>query len=200
MGEKETKRVKEIVQTNIGPTEKDFLEQVAREIPIKHPTYLAYSANRKALKRTFDYIRSWLIRYRVQYKAINPYLTVYLLDNLPKVSILINKIKPLRKGIVYNPKGTITVISSDEKNFPRTIMEPDPDVDQIVINYIPNMEHRKSLERVFDSMHIRMLDRFCHVKLFEVEKGVLNNRIYEDMMYSCPKFPYLRLGNIGLRR
>jgi len=202
VGEPEKKRLKEIVQTNIGPTERGFLEQVAREKPINSvPTYLGYGLSKKNLKKVFDYIKSWLIRYYIPFESVNPYLTIYLLDNLPKASIFINNIKNSKRGIIYKPKGTITVISNDERNFPRTIdIEPDDGKDYIVLNYVQDKKYNKLLERVFDSMDVNVLRRFCYVKLFEIESGLFKHKMYEDMMYSCPKIPDLRLGNVGLRR
>lgn len=202
MGEKKLRQVKEIVQTNIGPTEKDFLEIVAepkRGWTVE--THLGFGLSKKNLKRVFDYIKSWLIRFDVPYESVNPYLTIYLLDNLPNISVLINNIKNTKKGIIYKPKGTITVVSSNERDFPRTIdMEPDEGKDYIVLNYIPNKKYNKILEKGFDSMDINVIGKFCYVKLFEIESGILNHRVYEDMMYGCPRFPNLRLGNVGLLR
>ena len=87
MGEKKVKEVKEkIVQTKIGPTESNFIKTV--EKPKRKwtvETYLGFSLSKKNLKRVFDYIKSWLIRYNVPFESINPYLTLYLLDELPKV-------------------------------------------------------------------------------------------------------------------
>jgi hypothetical protein len=208
VGEKKIKKIKKkIIETNIGPTEADFLRIVAREYPdgtkIKQPQipsaeyYLGFILSKKTLKRTFDYIRSWLIRYNVPFKPINPCLTVYLLDNLPSVNSTINNIKKTKWGIVYKPKGTITIIGND---YPSVYdIESSDNMDYIVLDYKPN-DYNKKLNSIFDSMGISVVSEYCFVKLFEVQSGVVDYRIYEDMMYSIPKIPNLKLGNTSLIR
>lgn len=209
VGEKKANEVRRrIVNTNLGKTESGFLRKVQRQNPDGsridknqlYETYLGFALSKRNLKRVFDYIKSWLIRYDVPFKSTNPYLTTHLLTNLPSPTIFIQAIKGSKKSMSYKPKGTLTVISNDEKNFPRTIqIEPD-DKDYLVLNYYQNKDHFKILERIFDGMDVEIINRFCHVKLFEVESGILNHRMYEDMMYSVPEIPEIRLGNIGLIR
>ena len=194
------KDLKKIVQTKIGPTEKGFLDLIEKEKPTVE-TYLGFGLSKNNLKRVFDYIKSWLIRYDIQFESINPYLTIYLLDSLPSISILIDNIKNTKKGILYKPKGTITIISPNERDFPRSgDMEPLRDKDQIILNYVPNLEYHDVLEKVFDSNDINIVNKFCHVKLFEVETGILTPNICKDIMYGIPKLPDLRLGTVGLLR
>ncbi len=199
MGEDKVKEIKKavqkkkIVETNIGPTEEDFLRKVARETPEGKPirfveTYLGFGLSKKNLKRVFDYIKSWLIRYDVKYEAINPYLTLYLLDEVPTVSALIKNIKSTKRGVVYNPRGTITVT------------ECSPNKDQIVLDYVPNLQYQGILEQLFHDMRTVVVDKYCYVKLFEIEQGKMTPMMYEDMMYSCPAIPNLRLGNVGVLR
>ena len=178
---------------------------MARENPdgskiISDPHYLGYGLSKKSIKRTFDYIRSWFIRYEIPFKSINPYLTLYLLDNLPSKSVLIKKIKDDKNGKIYKPLGTLTVISNDHKNFPRRIdMEPLDGKDYIVLDYIPNFEYRDIIENGFNELDIEIIDTFCHVKLFEIENG-LTPSFFSDMMHGIPKFPDIRLGNIRITR
>jgi hypothetical protein len=208
VGEKKVREVrKKIVQTNIGPTEAEFLKKVARENPdgtkINNiETYLGYGLSKKTLKRAFDYIKSWLIRYDVPFEAVNPYLTVYLLNNLPSTSVLIKKIKKEKKGMLYKPLGTLTVISNDERVFPRSAqhIETETGIDYLVLDYMPNNKHHTILEQSFNDLNIDVVDRFCHVRLFEIESGIVGPEFYERMMYSAPFLPTLRLGNIGLIR
>lgn len=208
VGEKKVREVKKkIVQTKIGPTDAEFLKNVARENPDGTKrnfieTYFGYGLSKRVLKRPFDYIKSWLLRYDIPFQPVNPYLTVYLLRNLPSTSVLIKNVKKLKKGVVYKPLGTLTIISNDEKVFPRSPQhyEPDEGKDYLVLDYIPDMSHVAAELQAFSDLNIDVLERFCHVKLFEVDSGIIGPKFYEDMMYSCPSLPSLRLGNIGLIR
>lgn len=182
VGEKKLKEVKrKIVQTNIDPTEENFLKHVARE---NNETYFGFGLNKKVLKSVFDYIKSWLIRYDIQFKSINPYLTLYILENLPTYSKIINNVKKTKRGVIYNPLGTITVTGK-----------------YIALNYVKDVTYESKLQDIFDSMGIEIISSSCYVNLFKIEsKKTLKNYQFYDMMYSCPKIPYLRLGNIGIRR
>ena len=210
VGEKKVREVKKkIVETNLGPTDADHLEKVIRERPDgskirkqrQVETYFGYGLSKKRLKRVFDYIKSWLIRYQIPFEAVNPYLTVYLLNNLPSVSLVIKNVKNTKRGVIYEPRGTLTVISNNERDFPRTYqVEPYKDKDYLVLDYVPNVEYEKVLEQVFKSMNIDVVFKYCFVKLFEVPSGMVKSAFYEDMMYSCPSIPSLRLGNVGLIR
>ena len=205
VGEGKVKQIKKkIVQTNIGPTEKNFLRKVARENPDGSKrnsieTYLGFGLNKKTLKRVFDYMKSWFIRYHLDFRPINPYLTLYILNNLPKYSILSNKLKKVKKEMVYKPRGTITVVSYDEKNYPMSYgLEGVKGGDYILIDYNINNKYKVIFENIFDEMNIDIIFEQGYVKLFEVESGILNHRIYEDMVFSLPPLPNLRLGNVGL--
>lgn len=209
MGEKKVKEVKKVVQTSIGPTDAEHLKTVIRENPdgskIRRrqsvETYFGFGLSKKTLKRVFDYIKSWLIRYQIPYEAVNPYLTVYLLNNLPSISVVIKSVKNTKRGVIYKPKGTLTVISNNERDFPRTYqVEPYNDKDYLVLDYHRNDEYQKVLEQVFESMNVDVVFDYCYVKLFEIPKGLVRAEFYEDMMYSCPHIPNLRLGNVGLLR
>jgi len=212
VGEKNVKEVeKKIIQTNIGSTEEDFLKTVLRENQdgskikkrkeLSIETFLGFGLSKQKLKRVFDYIKSWLIRYDVPFEAQNPYLTLYLLRNIKESSLLINNIKKTKHGIIYKPKNTISILSYDEKNFPRPYMnlKGEKGYDYILLNYYPN-EYNLFLEGIFIDMDIKIILEQCYVKLFKIKSGIMKNKMYEDMMYSCPKFPNIKLGNIGLLR
>jgi hypothetical protein len=210
VGEDKVKKVKKkIVQTNIGPTEEEFLKKVLREkpdgsrikkrLPIRK--FLNFSLSKQRLKRSFDYIKSWLIRYNVSFKPINPYLTLYLLENLPKSSNFIEDIKKSKNDIIYKPKGTITIVSANETVFPKTYMNLKGEVgtDYILLDYLPN-NYNLFLEGIMLDINIEILYSQCYVKLFEIKSGILTPEIYKDMMFSCPRFPNLKLGNVGFVR
>lgn len=206
VGEKKVKVRKEIVQTSIGATEADFLKKVARENPDGskrnyNESLLGFGLNKKTLKRTFDYLKSWFIRYDISFTPVTPYLTVYVLNNLPTSSAkLINTIKKSKLGVVYNPKDTITIVSQDEK-FPRKYnLEGIENEEHILLDYYPNKTYNRILEDIYEPMNIDVVFNHCYVKLFIVESGKINQRMYEDIIYSCPRLPKLKLGNVGLVR
>lgn len=194
VGERKVKEVKKVV---VKP-EKEFPKVEAKN---EIQTYLGFGLSKKALKRIFDYIKSWFIRYNIPFDPVNPYLTLYLLQNVPHISNLIKEIKPIKRNIIYNPVGTLTVISNNEKEYLKTIdLKVKDGKDYIVLDYIPNLEYNNKIEPIFDKLGIDIIKKFCYVKLFEIKDGVLKRDFYEEMMYCSPPLPNLRLGHVGLIR
>ena len=203
VGEEKAKKVEKIVSTNIGETDIDHLKTVLRETldgtKIEYRE-LGFNLSKKNLKRVFDYIKSWFIRYKVDYKPINPYLTLYLLSNVKSSQKVIKRLRETKGGSIYKPKGTLTVISAN-KNFPSVYgIQPVKKKDYIVLDYIKNETYGKVMEDIFHSMGINIMRQYYFVKLFEIESGKFDHEIYEDMMYSVPKIPEVKLGNAYLLR
>jgi uncharacterized short protein YbdD (DUF466 family) len=73
VGHKKTKEIKKIVQTNIGPTEEEFLKERLQEkiqmvVGSTHKEfYLGFGISKKTLKRVYDYIKSWFLRYHIPF-------------------------------------------------------------------------------------------------------------------------------------
>jgi hypothetical protein len=55
------------------------------------------------------------------------------------------------------------------------------------------------LEEIFENNDIEIVKEHTYIKIFEIQK-MMDENLIEDMMYSCPKFPVLKIGNVGLLR
>lgn len=203
VGEEKAKKVKEIVSTNIGDTDVEHLKTVLRETldgtKIEYRE-LGFNLSKKNLKRVFDYIKSWFIRYKVEYKPINPYITLYLLSNVKSSQKVIKRLRDTKGGIIYKPKGTLTVISANKK-FPLVYgIPPVRKRDYIVLDYLKNETYGKVMDDMFHNMGINIKREYYFVKLFEIESDKFNHEMYEDMMYSIPEIPEVKLGNAYLLR
>ena len=153
-------------------------KEVKQEVKPKNDEfYFGYGLSKKQLKRTFDYFKSWFVRYNIQFEAINPYLTLYILSNIPDKREFIDLVKTVDTPKIY-PLGTITL------------------QDGFYINYVMDTKLQDELDDLFFDYGIDIIKRICYVKLFEVKD--VNYLLMEDMIYSMPRFPYLVLGNIGL--
>lgn len=149
-------------------------------------TFLGFGLGKQNLKRIFDYIKSWFIRYHVPFEAINPYLTLYRLKNLNDSEFLIKKIKKNKDSIIYKPEGTISIANNNRYDY-------------ILLNYNRN-GYNDFIENVLDDMGVEILFDKCYVKLFKIKSNIIKPIMYNDMMYSAPKFPTLKLGNVSLLR
>jgi len=167
-----------------------FREYVGYKKPVKKNVefYLGFCISKKSLKRIHDYIKSWFIRYHIPFESINPYLTLYLLDNLPNnKKNIIYKLKSLKKDILYSPegKGNITLYDGNKK--------------EIWLNYSENLEFQNEIENFFISNNINIKEKICYIRLFEI-KEMMDEKLLSDMCYSMPRFQKLKLGNVGLLR
>jgi hypothetical protein len=187
------KTKKKIVQTNIGPTEADFLRKVARENPDSSKIndkefYLGFGISKKTLKRVYDYIKSWFLRYHIPFTSINPYLTLYVLRNIPSnKKDFIKDIKAAKKDVVYRPdgEGDITFIKGDDI--------------ELRLEYEPCDEMNDKLQEIFEEKNIEIIKEHTYIKLFRIDE-MMDESLLEDMMYSCPTFPEIKIGHIGLLR
>lgn len=179
VGHEKTKKIKKNVKDNIIPTEKENIIQ-------NNQIYLGFGINKKNLKRVYDYIKSWFVRYHIKFNSINPYLTLYLLSNIPNDRRdFIKEIKKTKNNIVYLPEddGCVTIYSGNKN--------------EIWLEYNNNQKYEKILEEVFNTMNIEIINKHSYVRLIEIDHMV-DEEFLDDMTYSMPKFPSLRLGNIGL--
>jgi hypothetical protein len=193
VGHKKSKEIKKkIVQTSIGPTEEEFLRKVARENPDSSKIntkefYLGFGVSKKTLKRVYDYIKSWFLRYHIPFKSINPYLTLYVLRNLPSNKRnFIEDIKIAKRDVLFSPidEGDITFVKGDDIEL------------RLEYDHNPFIE---KLESIFEDRNIEIVEEHTYVKLFRMDE-MMDEDLVEDMMYSCPHFPDIRIGHIGLLR
>lgn len=203
VGEDKVQKVKKIVNTNIGETDDKHLREVLREAPdgSKLEYYnLGFNLSKKNLKRVFDYIKSWFIRYNVPYKPINPCLELYDLSNIKSSKKILKKLRETKWGVIYKPQGTLTVISMDGFPLSPYGIIPKKGKDYIVLDYFENFTYSKVMEDIFNNMDINIEKKYCFVKLFEIESGIFTHKMYEDMMYSCPLIPKVKLNDVNLIR
>jgi len=176
---------KKIVETPLGPTEEDFYDTVARrDKPYLVETSVGYGLSKLHLKRTFDYIKSWLIRYNIAYEAINPYLTMASVEGEYKRDKLIKSLKKIREDIAFKPGGVFILREGD--------------MDFIMIDYFFNKDFLKKMNECFSKFSLALQDNTCYVKLFSIEAKSFDLELFDQMVFSLPELPKVKLGNVGL--
>ena len=150
--------------------------------------YLGFGISKKTLKRVYDYIKSWFLRYHIPFTSINPYLTLYVLRNIPSNKReFIKDIKTAKKDAIYYPEdeGDITFLKGKDI--------------ELRLEYNPCEDMDNRLQDIFESRNIEIVEEHTYVKLFRIDE-MMDENLLEDMMYSCPKFHDIRIGHIGLLR
>lgn len=174
-----------LVQTPLGVTDRDFYEKVARrDIPYIMETSVGFGLSKMELKRVFDYIKSWLIRYEIKYEAINPYLTVATVEGNYKRDRFIKALKKVREGHVFEPEG-VFILREDDKDF-------------IIIDYIYNRMFVEDFNECLSNFKLSKKENTCYVKLFSMDAESFPLYLFDQMIYSLPVLPDIKAGSIGL--
>lgn len=150
---------------------------------------VGFGLSKKMLKRPFDYIKSWLIRYKIPYEAVNPYLTISMIEveDFSKIKkSLINEYKKLEENFYYEPEDVILI---RDENY--------PDLDFISISFKKNKEFNSVMNKIYENMEVRKVKNVSFLKLFSVPKEKFPLHLFEDMIYSMPPLSSVRIGNIG---
>lgn len=172
-----------LVRTPIGITDKNFLDTVAEPKFIVE-TSVGFGLSKMHLKRVFDYVKSWLIRYDIKYEAINPYLTVAMVEGDYKRDKFIKALKKVREKHVFEPEGVFILREGD--------------TDYIIIDYLHNRDFVEDLDECVSHFSLAKKDNTCYVKLFSIKAESFPLELFDQMIYSLPVLPDIRAGSVGL--
>lgn len=151
-------------------------------------TMIGFKLDETKLKRIYDYIESWLIRYKIDYKKQDkPHFTIAQIPGEYSKDELIRSLNDLHLNIKFNPKG-LTVFNG--VNVPK---------DFIVLEYKANTEFVKAFKKVAAEYEVRKFpDIRPHTSIFIIEQKSLPKNLLKDMKYSLPKLPILKPKEITL--
>jgi hypothetical protein len=172
------------IDTPIGKTDKKFFETVAREKRYILETSVGFGLSKMELKRVFDYIKSWLIRYDIPYEAVNPYLTVGTVHGNYKRNDFINELKTIRDAEEFEPEG-VFILREDDKDY-------------IILDYEYNKSFVDKFDKVLSEHELQKQENLCFVKLFSIPIGSFDLNIFDSMIYNLPEVPKVIGGNVGL--
>ncbi len=176
---------KKIIDTPIGKTEEDFYNVVARQDkPYITETSVGFGLSKMQLKRVFDYVKSWLIRYDIKYESLNPYLTVARVEGNYKRDRLINALKKVRENQVFEPEGVFILREGD--------------TDFIILDCIFNRNFAKKLNESIMHFKLAKKEDSCYIKLFSLKAESFPLDLFDQMVYSLPILPNVTVGSVGL--
>jgi hypothetical protein len=179
------KKIIKIVDTPLGKTEEKFYNLVARrDKPYITETSVGYGLSKMQLKRVFDYVKSWLIRYNIKYEAINPYLTVALVEGEYRRDRFIKALKKIRENQVFEPEGVFILREGD--------------TDFIILDCLYNRNFVKKLDEKILHFKLAKKNDSCYVKLFAIESESFPLHVFDQMIYSLPILPNVTVGSVGL--
>lgn len=190
----------------VGDEDKDVILKVKEKLESKtkskpkkevieyHDVYIGFGISKPNIKRVFDYIKSWLIRYKIPFESINPYLSVSIsthddIDSfVDKKENLIEDIENLKKE--FNEFEPLNVfILRDERNRYS---------DYICVDIRKDKDFYKRINEIYNEHGITNFNKVSHVRLFEIERDKFPMRLFEDMLYSMPEMINLKAGSVGV--
>jgi hypothetical protein len=148
-------------------------------------TSIGFGLSKMQLKRVFDYVKSWLIRYELKYESINPYLTVSRVDGDYKRDKLIKALKKVRENHIFKPDG-VFILREDDTDF-------------IIIEYVYNHNFVGQLNECISHFKLAKREQTCYIKLFSIEAESFPLHLFDQMIYSLPNIPDIRAGSVGLK-
>lgn len=153
---------------------------------------VGFGLSKITLKRVFDYVKSWLIRYNIPYEATNPYLTLSMIevDDFSEVKKpLIKEYKTINENFHYEPKGVMLL---RDENY--------SDLDFISIDFRKNKDFNSIMNPIYEKVGVKKVKHMAFLKLFSIAKESFPLHLFDDMLYSMPPLPKVRIGNIGFLR
>jgi hypothetical protein len=140
------------------------------------------------LQRIYEYIESWLKRYKIPYeKQEEPHFTIAQIPGEYEKDELMRSLNSLDMNIKFNPKG-ITIFRG--VNVPK---------DFIVLEYKANQKFIDAFKEIASEYKVRKFpDIRPHTSIFIVEKNAISKKMLKQMKFSLPKLPFLSPVEIAL--
>lgn len=152
-------------------------------------TMLGFTIDRNKLKRISDYIESWLIKHKIDYKKPKEqHFTIAMIPkNYPKDELVreLNNLSNL--NIEFKPKDLQLFQGLSTPN------------DYIVLEYKPNFKFLESFNSVASKFDVKKFAGIRpHTSLFIIDKNSINQNLLKDIKFSMPKLPVLKSKEVGL--
>lgn len=147
---------------------------------------IGFGVDKSKVRRLQQYIGSWLKRYKIPHdKVENPHISIAQIPDTYDKDELIRTVNQIKKGIVFNPKE-IHIFRGEFKDW-------------IVIEYKANMNFINAFYEVSMGHTVKWFGAIRpHVSLFSVEKGSLDEKMWDDIRYSMPKLPKVKAEKVEL--
>lgn len=172
----------------VGESLEELKSQIKKNKKLKPKpiteTLVSFSLGKKHLKRVFDYLKSWFVRYKIPYESVNPYLTLFKVTGVKDKHELMTEIKGVKKYPFFE-NGELVIVREGNRDY-------------LTIIFSLNDEFMGPLREIFMDKDIQVIKEFAYVKLIVVEKDSFSGRFWDDMVYSMPKIPNIKPGSVGL--
>ena len=159
-----------------------ILKDLIAEAKKMDNTMIGFGISKRDFKRLSSYIKSWLIRYKIDYDEIKaPHFTIAQITGTYEKDELIREIHSIDSDITFKPKS-LKIFRG--KNIPK---------DFIVLEYKPNDEFVKLFKDIQSKYEVRYFGSIKpHISLFTIEPNAMTDELFKDLEYSLPKIPVVK--------
>ena len=179
-------RFKQYITGFKGNEFRDYIDNIIlndiSEVKNMSNTMIGFGIPKANLKKLSSYIKSWLIRYEIDYEEVKePHFTIAQITGKYEKDELIREIHKIDKNMTFKPKG-IKIFRG------KTITK-----DFIVLEYKPNNEFVKIFKDLQSKYEVKYFGSIKpHTSLFIIEPNVMTDELFSDLEYSLPRIPSLR--------
>lgn len=157
-----------------------------REGKIMKGSMIGFGVDKSKVKRLQDYVGSWMERFKIPSEKVkNPHISIAQIPDDYDKDELTRKVQSISKGISFNPKQ-IHIFRGVEKDW-------------IVIEYKANFKFIEAFQEINADFNVKWFGAIKpHVSLYSIEKGAVDDKLWNDMLHSLPKLPKLSAKNVEL--
>jgi len=163
---------------------KDYIDEAKK----LKGTMVGFGIDSIKLKKIYDYIESWLIKFKIDYEIQkDPHFSIAIIPGTYNKDELVREMNLISKNQYFKPKK-ITILRG--KNFKK---------DFISIEYKPNKEFIDDFNEISSKFDVVKFDTIRpHISLFIIEQDSKINEFYDDMIGGMPKLPKIKPSEIEL--
>ena len=164
----------------VNREEKKRIAKLEKPKPVTE-TLVSFSLGKKHLKRVFDYLKSWFVRYRIPFESVNPYLTLFKVMDIGDKDEIIREVKKLDYDFFTD--GKFVVLREDK--------------DYLSLVYSMNNPFMSGLREIFEDREISILGETAYIKIIAIERDSFPLHMWKDLIYSLPKIPNIKPGGVS---
>jgi len=145
-------------------------------------TMIGFGIPKSKLKQLSSYIKSWLIRYKIDYDEVKePHFTIAQITGKYEKDELIREMHKINMDMMFKPVG-LRIFRG------KTIAK-----DFIVLEYKPNNEFVKLFKDLQSKYEVKYFGSIKpHTSLFTIKQNAMTDELFDDLDYSLPKIPNLK--------
>ena len=164
------------------------LEKYINEKKMLSGTMIGFGVERSRIKNILDYVESWMKRYEIESKMNTEFhFTLAQITGKYRKDELVREMDKISANITFKPKQVSMLKGVNVKR------------DFIVLEYKSNNKYVNELKEIASKYEVRMFGSIRpHISICNMEQNKMDKKLFDDIVYSFPKLPLMKVENIEL--